>query len=237
MSEVQTEQQPTQQASAEVLYSEQKPVAPVETPQETPPASPDTPNAEAQAALQTEQKPAETPPSDEQKPDDKNKESKVDETKPETPPEKYELKLPDQSPVDPQRLASLEAEAKASKMTQEQAQALVDREHKMMTDLVQSHQARVDGWLKESMADKEIGGPEINRNIELAKRLVDTFGSPLLKKQLEDSGMGQHPELLRLFVRMGKAYGEDRLVTGMKGVPVAKKSAADLLFGESTEQN
>lgn len=237
MSEVNTEQQQTPQANAEVLYSEQKPVAPVETPKETPPASTDTPNAEAQAAAQqTEQKPAETPPSEPQKPDEKDP-SKVDEPKTETPPEKYDLKLPDQSPVDPQRLEAIAAEAKANKLTQEQAQALVEREHKMMSDLVQSHQARVEGWLKESMADKEIGGPEINRNIELAKRLVDTFGSPILKKQLEDSGMGQHPELLRLFVRLGKAYGEDRLVTGAKGVPVKKSSPADLLFGDTPEQN
>lgn len=233
MSEVNIEQQPTPQANAEVLYSENK-AAPVETPQAPPVA--ETLSAEATAQAQTpnaEAKPAETPPSDTQKPDDKT-ESKVDETKPtETPPEKYELKLPDQSPVDPKRLESIAAEAKAGKMTQEQAQALVDREHTMMSDLVESHHARVDGWMKESIADKEIGGPEINRNIELASRLVDTFGSPLLKKQLEDTGMGQHPELLRLLVRMGKAYGEDRLVTGAKGAPVQPKSAADLLFGES----
>jgi hypothetical protein len=234
MSEVNNEQQPTPQANAEVLYSENKPAS-VETPQATPPAA-EVPSAEANAQAQTPQaaaKSEEPPATDGQKPDDKP-DTKVDETKPsETPPEKYELKLPDQSPVDPKRLDDIAAEAKAGKMTQEQAQALVDREHKVMTELISSHQSRVDGWMKDSVADKEIGGPEINRNIELAKRLVDTFGSPLLKKQLEDSGMGQHPELLRLFVRMGKAYGEDRLVTGANGVPVKAKSPADLLFGES----
>jgi hypothetical protein len=235
MSEVQSEQQQTPQANAEVLYSEQKPTTPA-APQD-PPANVDTPNAEAQAAIQTEQTQAETPPSDEQKPYDKSA-TKADETKDtETLPEKYDLKLPDQSLVDPKRLADIEAEARASKMTQEQAQALVDREHKIMSELVKSHQDRINGWMQESIADKEIGGPEINRNIELAKRLVDTFGSPLLKKQLEDSGMGQNPELLRLFVRLGKAYGEDRLVTGAKGVPVKKSSPADLLFGDTPEQN
>lgn len=233
MSEVKNEQQPTPQANAEVLYSENKP-APVETPQA--PAVAEVPSAEANAQAQTpnaDAKPVEPAAPDGQKPDDKA-DSKIDETKtPETLPEKYELKLPDQSPVDPKRLEVIAAEAKAGKMTQDQAQALVDREHIMMSELVESHHTRVDGWLKESIADKEIGGPEINRNIELAKRLVDTFGSPLLKKQLEDSGMGQHPELLRLLVRVGKAYGEDRLVTGAKGVPQQPKSPADLLFGES----
>ena len=233
MSEVNQEQQPTQQASAEVLYSENKP-APVETPQATPPAA-ESPSAEANAQA-TEQKPEETPPSEPQKTENTDP-SKVDETKPETPPEKYELKLPDQSPVDPKRLEAIAAEAKAANMTQEQAQSLVEREHRMMTDLIQSHQDRINGWMKESIADKEIGGPEISRNIEMAKRLVDTFGSPLLKKQLEDSGMGQHPELLRLFVRLGKAYGEDRLVTGAQGVPAKKASPADLLFGDTPEQN
>lgn len=233
MSEVTTEQQPIQQANAEVLYSENKP-APVETPQAAPSA--EAPSAEATAQAQTpnaEAKPTEPAAPDTQKPDDKTA-VKIDETKPsETPPEKYELKLPDQSPVDPKRLDAIAAEAKAEKMTQVQAQALVDREHKMMTELITSHKDRIDGWAKDSIADKEIGGPEINRNIELAKRLVDTFGSPLLQKKLEDSGMGQYPELLRLFVRMGKAYGEDRLVTGAKGAPVVPKTPGDLLYGDS----
>jgi len=230
MSEVTTEQTHTPQASANVLYNEPSAttvpaVEPVAT--ETPTAT-ETPNTETV-------KPAEeTAVADPQKPEEK-KDDKVDQTKDgNSKPEKYELKLPDKSPVEPSRIAEIEAEAKAQGLTQEQAQGLVDREHKVVTNLLDAHNKRVESWLQEATSDKEIGGLEINRNIELAKRVVDTFGTPLLKQQLEATGFGSHPELLRLFVRIGKASGEDRLVAGSKGIAPKPKSAADLLFGDET---
>lgn len=235
MSEAQQEQQPQSQAQADVLYSEQKPQ---ETPAtETPPVETPPPAESAQPNSETPPAEGEQPPADDtQKPDDKSKD-KGDQTKDKnSKPEKYELKLPANSPVEPSRLASIEAEAKAQGLTQEQAQALVDREHKVVTDLVETHRTRVDAWLQECTADKEIGGPEINRNIELSKRVVDTYGSPLLKQYLDSSGLGQHPELVRLLVRIGKASGEDRLVRGGSGPQKTTKSAADLLFGEEDKQ-
>lgn len=239
MSEANNEQQPQPQTSADVLYNEQKPAA-TETPATETPAAPATPPTEsAPSTTQTPpaDKPAEAPADDKTKIDDKKVDDKTgDQTKKETPPEKYDLKLPANSPVDPARLEKIAAEAKAQGLTQEQAQALVEREHSVVNDLVESHNARIKGWIEESTNDKEIGGPEINRNIELAKRVVDTYGSPLLKQHLETTGFGSHPELLRLFVRIGKAYGEDRLIRGSGTPQPAKKSAADLLFGDGTEE-
>lgn len=235
------------QSTADSLYNEQKPATetpPAETPPvvdppatETPPAESAKPSSETPPA--EEKPPEETPAADDKtkKPDDKKVDDKGDQTKDKnSPPEKYDLKLPANSPVDPSRLEKIAAEAKAKGLSQEQAQELVEREHTVVNDLVESHNAKVQTWLQESTNDKEIGGPDINRNIELAKRVVDTYGSPLLKQYLDASGFGQHPELLRLFVRIGKAHGEDRLVRGGGNPQPAKKSAADLLFGEGTEE-
>lgn len=227
-----TEQQPTNQTSADVLYSETP-----ATPAPTEPAATATPTdaviPNAESAKPTEE-PAATDP---QKPDESKVDDKVDQTKDKnSKPEKYDLKLPDKSPVEPSRIAEIEAEAKAQGLTQEQAQGLIDREHKVVSNLLDTHNKRVESWLQEATSDKEIGGTEINRNIELAKRVVDTFGTPLLKQQLEATGFGSHPELLRLFVRIGKASGEDRMVSGSKGTAPKAKSAADLLFGEDSNQ-
>jgi hypothetical protein len=226
-----TEQTHESQTSADVLYSETPATpAPTEPAATVPPAEPATPNAEP--AKPTEEAAATDP----QKTDDKSKDN-VDQTKDKnSKPEKYDLKLPDKSPVEPSRIAEIEAEAKAQGLTQEQAQGLVDREHKVVSNLIETHAKRVEGWLSEATSDKEIGGTEINRNIELAKRVVDTYGSPLFKQYLETSGLGQHPEMLRLFVRIGKASGEDRLVAGSKGIAAKPKSAADLLFGDESNQ-
>lgn len=233
MSEANNEQTAQTTNSADVLYNEQKPV---ETPQETPPA--ETPPAES-ATPNSETPPAEkeTPAADDKTKTAENKEAdKIDQTKDKpSVPEKYDLKLPDQSPVNPVRLEKIAAEAKAQGLSQDQAQELVTREHNTVSDLVQAHHARVKEWSDASAADKEVGGPDINRNIALADRLVDTYGSPELKEQLKITGFGSHPEMLRLFVRIAKAGGEDRLVRGGGTPPAPKKSAADLLFGEGTE--
>jgi hypothetical protein len=45
---------------------------------------------------------------------------------------------------------------------------------------------------------------------------MQQFGTPELKAALEQTGMGNHPELVRLFAKVGKAMGEDSLVAGGK---------------------
>lgn len=57
---------------------------------------------------------------------------------------------------------------------------------------------------------------------------MDKFGSPELKQYLNETGLGNHPELVRIFANIGKAMSEDGLVTGNSG---GVKSAADVLFG------
>ncbi len=68
-------------------------------------------------------------------------------------------------------------------------------------------------------------------NVELAKRVVDRFGTDPLKKSLSESGLGNHPELVRLLVRIGKSMSEDQLVIAGHKPSETKKSAADILFG------
>lgn len=146
--------------------------------------------------------PAKTEPAKEEK--------KVDAPKdPNAPPEKYELKAPEGSLVQAENLAALEAFAKEKGYSQAQAQALVDREHFERASL----QQRRDGWLKEVTEDKEIGGADLPKNLELSKRVIERFGSEKFKQILNDTGLGNHPELFRFAVRMGKAAGEDVFVS------------------------
>lgn len=121
--------------------------------------------------------------------------------------------------------------AKALDLTQEQAQQLVDlniKHDKALTDQVTTESNK---WLSELPSDKEFGGEKLSENLAIAKKAIDTFGTPELKQVLEQSRLGNHPELIRAFYRAGKAISQDtRFVAGGSGTAPAKGDAATSLY-------
>ena len=62
--------------------------------------------------------------------------------------------------------------------------------------------------------DAEIGGDKLPENLAVARKALETFGTPELKALLNESGLGNHPEVIRFFYRSGKAISEDRVIRG-----------------------
>ena len=69
-------------------------------------------------------------------------------------------------------------------------------------------------WFEASKSDKEFGGEKLEQNLGIAKKALDTFGSPELNQLLVSTGLGNHPEVIRMMYRAGKAIGEDTFVSG-----------------------
>ena len=61
-----------------------------------------------------------------------------------------------------------------------------------------------------------------------AVKALDTFGTPELVELLDTYGIGNNPEMIRFFKRVGEATGEDKIVQAGGG---GSKSAADVLYG------
>lgn len=147
---------------------------------------------------------------------------------------KYDLKLDEASILDKSEVSEIEAYAKANKLTNEQAQHLLDMKHEAVS---KHHQKQMEAfnetkekWREQVIADKEIGGENFNRNIEYAHRALKQYGSDSLREQLDSSGLGNHPELVRMFARIGQAMSEDRLVkTG--AMPAPSKSYEEIFYG------
>ena len=55
---------------------------------------------------------------------------------------------------------------------------------------------------------------------------LDAFATPEFRQLLEQTGMGNHPEVIRTFYRAGKAISEDGLVSG--SAPKAPRDARSL---------
>lgn len=157
--------------------------------------------------------------------------------KPTGAPEKYEdFKLPEGVKVDEARMGKFTEWAKSRNLSQQEAQEAID----MAQDLQRAsfeqfqaaHTAQVDKWATDSKADKEFGGDKFDENLSVAKRALDQFGTPELKTLLKDSGLGNHPEVLRAFFRVGQAIGEDGFVPGRSGQ--GAKPAAQSFYANSS---
>jgi hypothetical protein len=163
----------------------------------------------------------------EKKPDD---DKKADD-KPEGPPEKYEFTMPEGVELDAALVEKVDPILRELNLTNEQASKLASAfaEHRVSEAQRQSdaYAQQVEDWGKQAREDKEFGGAAFEQNVPLAQKAIAQFGTPELKTLLAD-GLGNHPELIRFCVKVGKAIGEDGGVDG--GSAATPKSPADVLF-------
>ena len=160
------------------------------------------------------------------------------ETKTEAPapvvPEKYEFTAPEGLALDESVTGALADVARDLKLPQTDAQKVIDAVGPKVVASIQAAnqqavQAAIAQWASDAKADKDIGGAKFDATMAAAAKARDAFGSPALKSLLDDSGLGNHPEVIRLFAKVGRAIGEDRMVTG-NAPPSSGKTAAQVLY-------
>jgi hypothetical protein len=136
-------------------------------------------------------------------------------------PPAIEFKLPDGfSKEDPLLKDVTEAAAELG-LDAEKAQKLFDRQVKsrdagqtafrdsMAGELSDGIEAQVKEWQGALRTDKEFGGAKFAENFELAKQGLEKFGTPEFKQFLFETGLGSHPEIVRVLYRAAKATAED----------------------------
>lgn len=195
----------------------------------SPAADPAKPEGEQQPGTEAE-KPQEDKPADGDKPAEKPDDK---EQKQEGAPEKYEFTAGEGVELDTEALKDFEPVARDLNLTNEQAQKLVDAYPKILAGVQQRQaaawQAQTEQWAADVKADKEIGGDKLTANLSAAQRALDLFGGPVLKEYLNTTGLGNHPELVKAFVKIGKAMSEDGMVDGSNQ---GQRSAAEVLYGK-----
>ena len=144
-------------------------------------------------------------------------------------PVNYDLKLPDGFTFDEEIQKGLVEFANEKNLTQDEAQKLVDLGVKMRQREAAVFQETQKQWIEQIKADPVLGGAQLNENIAVAKKAIDTFGTPELKGLLDSTGFGNHPEVVSAFFKIGKAISEDKLVIG-QGKPRGAADPAKRLF-------
>jgi len=133
-------------------------------------------------------------------------------------PETYtDFSLPDGYSVDEGMLNDYQGYAKDNNLSQEAAQAGIDLVVKMKTEEAEGYIRQQQTWVDSIKVDKDFGGDKFEASVAVAHKARDKYASPELIDLLDSSGLGNHPEVFRLFHNVGKSLSEDSLVTGSAG--------------------
>lgn len=188
------------------------------------------------AAVQTEQgqqqkAEGQTPKVGNQPASDQQKGESSDKVQAESKP--YEVKAPEGVDFDADVLKAYSEFANELKLPQEAAQKMLEKIAPKMKERAEQQVQEVHKqWVDASKSDKEFGGDKLSENLSVAKKALDKFGTPALRALLDESGLGNHPEIVRAFYRAGKAISEDSFVAPSKqGV----KADAPMNFNDLAE--
>lgn len=157
-------------------------------------------------------------------------------------PDKYELAAPEGFSLDPAAVEAAAPVFKEAGLTNEQANKLMpaakdfaERTAQATIDgIIEQGQAQRATWLKEFDADAEIGGQNKETTLHLAAKGLDAMGykdGHPFRKAMNDTGFGNHPDMIRVFRRLGQMAGEDGFVTG-GGAPMQKPDQASTWYGK-----
>lgn len=159
--------------------------------------------------------------------------SSADEAQTGAPEEYADFSLPEDMPMDAEAMDAFKPLAKELGLSQEQAQKLVDIQAQAVARFTEAQtQAFVEttnGWLESAKGDDEIGGPNFDARVATAKKAVEFFGTPELIEAFDMTGVGNHPEFLRAFYRIGKLMEDDPVRFG-SSQQAGPKDPAKILF-------
>lgn len=126
------------------------------------------------------------------------------------------LKMAEKALVDQ---ASLDRTLKVltdGKVSQEQAQTIADHIDAEVAAHWQRKEAeavqlRTVEWVNQTKADPEIGGAKFDATMADAARARAQFFNPEFDKMLDTTGLGNHPEFVRAWAKVGQALAQSAI--------------------------
>ncbi|TAJ37853.1 MAG: hypothetical protein EPO55_17570 [Reyranella sp.] len=154
-------------------------------------------------------------------------------------PVSYEpFELPQGVEVDTAALEEAHQLFAEARLSQPQAQKLVDLYAGKMNELVQRQisaaESRQKAWVAEVRSDPELGGRRFESARAAAQKALNRFGTPELRRTLDELGVSNSPQLFRFFVRVGQAVSEDSWVGARSSA--GRLSAAETLYPNTNDK-
>lgn len=205
------------------------------------PTTEPTPSASQTEPTPTEPKPQETTPAPtttepENKNDlgsnkDPNKGSDA-EPKPSTPEvvnDSTEFKIPDGMKIDEKKMSSFKTVAKELGLTKDQAQKLVDMDAQNIQNADNAFREMQKKWKEDTM--KELG-ENAEQKLGEAAAAFKRFGDDEFVKLLKDTGLENHPAMVRVFRNIGSKLAVDKTVPGTSNGVKSTMTFEEALYGK-----
>lgn len=205
------------------------------------PTTEPTPSASQTEPTPTEPKPQETNPAPtttepENKNDlgsnkDPNKGSDA-EPKPSTPEvvnDSTEFKIPDGMKIDEKKMSSFKTVAKELGLTKDQAQKLVDMDAQNIQNADNAFREMQKKWKEDTM--KELG-ENAEQKLGEAAAAFKRFGDDEFVKLLKDTGLENHPAMVRVFRNIGSKLAVDKTVPGTSNGVKSTMTFEEALYGK-----
>ena len=165
-------------------------------------------------------------------------------------PEKYDLKLPEGSKLDPAFVERTAAIARELGLDQKGAERLLATRTKELTDVTDALKApdlktglgagplwiaRDEAFRKQAFADKAFGNNDkatfdtMTEKAQQGLKILEA-GAPEIRALLNESGWGSNPVVLRALASLGKRGSEGEQVRGSGGGTERVKSAAEQMY-------
>lgn len=153
-------------------------------------------------------------------------------------PEEYaDFTMPEGIELDTELTDQFKATAKELNLTQDQAQKVIELGAAMRQRDAEAIVALREDWITQTKSDPEIGGDKLDATLATAKRAVSAYGSQQFIDLLNQSGLGNHPEVVRFMANVGKTVAEDnKVVTNGNPNPTGHQSLAGRLFGGNKDK-
>lgn len=157
-------------------------------------------------------------------------------------PEAYDVGTLEGFDVDPEALTEATPIFKEAGLTNEQAtklmpaaKAFAERTQTQVTQqIMDMAMEQRKGWLKEAKAAEDIGGAKFDETLHVAAKGMDAMGfvkDHPFRKALAETGFGNHPDMIRVFQKLGSLVSEDGLVIGNPVTSGGKKDKASVWYG------
>lgn len=125
--------------------------------------------------------------------------------------------------------AAVAAQAAAAKAAVV-AEAKKVHESEFKAALTAAEKTQREGWVNAAKTDAEFGGAKFDESLVTANKTLDAVSTPAFVTALKASGFANHPEMIRLLLKVHSMVGEEKLLTSGAGAGQSNKSAAEVLY-------
>ena len=151
-------------------------------------------------------------------------------------PEKYEFKVPEGMEVDQEMVDKFTPAFKELGLSQARAQKLVDIYSEARKADAELQAATFTKFVEELKAEtiKELGA-DYKKELSFAAKSRDRFASPELIEKLNQSGLANDKDMVKLFITIGKAVSEGKVIPGKPAAP-GQKPPEEVLFSDANKK-